>query len=131
MACKCCTQYAPKHHDGSPLPPCAGTAAIDDARDFARIWRKRALDAGWKSPAQKSEEKSREKHTGEKPRPFAPSASLKEKSAAHLAEALSLGMEVAYCQGPDRHHILVDSEGYEAFVGRGCFHCGAFPEVSE
>lgn len=31
MACTCCERYAPKHLDGSALPSCAGTAAIEEA----------------------------------------------------------------------------------------------------
>ena len=105
MACKCCEQYAPKHHDGSPLPPCAGTEALEEARNLARLWHRRAIDAGWKSEAQISEEKSREKYTGEKPR------------------------ETTKHPGPDRHHAIVGSPMGETMVERGCFHCGAFPEI--
>ena len=54
---------------------------------------------------------------------------LDEKLAIHLAEAIADGQEIAYCQGPKRHHVVVGTKFHDQLLERGCFHCGAFPEV--
>jgi hypothetical protein len=49
--CACCHRYAPKSHQtGEPVGTCQGAKAIEEARDVARLWRQRALAAGWTPP---------------------------------------------------------------------------------
>ena len=55
--CVCCQRYAPKTIDGvdedgkviqgGPPGQCRGNVAIEEARDVARLWHKRALEMGW------------------------------------------------------------------------------------
>ena len=188
MACKCCQQYAPKIASiepgakkmtrTDPVAPCAGDAAIEEARKWAKIWRQRAIDCGWGNstcncgapiagnrgecdacfeleypehaklaePAPLSQEEACHNDTmcfgtcpgcrklrGEAPDPAQVAQSnmtLDEKLAIHLAEALADGQEIAYCQGPKRHHVVVGSKFHDQLLERGCFHCGAFPEVA-
>lgn len=235
MACKCCKQFAPKLASmepgakvvilADPVAPCAGDAAIEEARDWARTWKERAQQAGWRPGWTEADQKAMDQIKADmdapeedgwtnKPRtPFSPDVdeekpagpvqacdhsrkraydrkdrryccdcggtieqctehgfdlcdkpcpvceaeprgpaldatrlimdgpsgkgvkypherTLREKMADHLAEAIAAGEEIAYCQGPERHHAIVGSPMHDQLVERGCFHCDAFPEVA-
>ncbi len=52
MACGCCERWGPKRQDGAEQPPCWGEAKLAEARKWAKIWKARAEEAGWKTPEQ-------------------------------------------------------------------------------
>jgi len=54
---------------------------------------------------------------------------LEQKMADHLADCIAKGKPLIYCQGPKRHHAVVDTPMGDQMVNRGCFHCDAFPEI--
>ena len=58
--CACCHRYAPKalvvsqdgqRAHGDPVGECVGNQALEEARAVARLWKARALAAGWPKPA--------------------------------------------------------------------------------
>ncbi len=134
MACKCCQQYAPKHHDGSPQGPCAGDAAIEEAREWAKLWRQRAIDKGYDVVTTEMHAPTKiimatMPDTETAPLQYPPDSTVEEKLAIHLADCLAKNKDLVYCQGPERHHVIVGSKFWEHLVERGCFHCDALPEV--
>jgi hypothetical protein len=111
--CACCHRYAPKGHGtDEPVGECRGHADLQEARNVARLWKARAVKAGWVKAAPK----------------YPHERTLAEKTADHLADCIAQGKPLIYCQGPKRHHAIVGSPMGEQMVERGCFFCDAYPE---
>lgn len=154
--CQCCHKYAPKavlgtDGDGKVIhgePPgqCRGNASIEEARYWARIWKARAQRAGWGKNLTEGGKKAADaiaeqfkviddaavecapaSVTGTNTDEYAPSNTPQEPSPGDGTQ-IRCATNLARCQ--NGHSVRVGSPMHEQMLDRGCFHCGAFPEVA-
>jgi len=131
--CACCHRYAPKgHQSGEPVGECQGHTDLQEARDVARLWKARALKAGWVKPDPVAVAELKDAVVAKVNATLAEARgerTLAEKTADHLADCIAKGKPLIYCQGPQRHHAVAGSPMGEQMVERGCFFCDAYPEA--